>query len=124
MIKKYTPGPFVFILPSLPHIEKKVYMKRKEIGVRIPSHKIPIQIVEALDHPIFSVSASKDITSKTWWDEEFAKENLLEFGWELDDIRLIDLIIDTGEPLNKTLSTVINLTGDEPEIIRQGIGIL
>lgn len=122
LIKKYTPGPFVFILPAQSKIEKKVNMKRIEIGVRIPSNPVPIKIVETLKFPIFSITASKIMTSKEWWDEDYAEQNLFECGWELENISMIDIILDPGDPLPKQLATVIDLTKEEIRIIRYGIG--
>jgi tRNA threonylcarbamoyl adenosine modification protein (Sua5/YciO/YrdC/YwlC family) len=123
-IKKYVPGPYVFILPALDLIEKKICMKRLEVGVRIPSNLIPKKLVESIGFPILSLTASKKMTTYGWWDPVFAEENLFEFGYELEDIENIDLIIDTGEPLPKILSTVIRLSENEPEIIRIGSGKL
>ncbi|OHD13592.1 MAG: threonylcarbamoyl-AMP synthase [Spirochaetes bacterium GWD1_27_9] len=123
-IKKYMPGPYVFILPALESAEKKINMKRIEVGVRIPNNPIPIAIINKLGNPIFSITASKRMEDKTWWDAGYAEENLFEAGYELEDIREIDLIIDSGEVLPKILSTVVRLTENEPEIIRQGIGEL
>ena len=122
IIKKYTPGPYVFILPAKNKIEKKVNLKRLEIGVRIPSNPVPIRIINSLGHPIFSITASKIMTSREWWDTKYAEENLLECGWELENIDEIDLILDTGDPLPKVLSTVINMTTDNLNVIRYGIG--
>lgn len=122
IIKKYTPGPFVFILKAQYNIEKKVNMKRLEIGVRIPDYPVPIKIIETLGNPIFSITASKIMTSRDWWDIRYAEENLFESGWELEDIPEIDMIIDGGEPLPKVLSTVVDMTEEDIKITRQGIG--
>jgi tRNA threonylcarbamoyl adenosine modification protein (Sua5/YciO/YrdC/YwlC family) len=122
LIKKFTPGPYVFILPAKNKIEKKIKLKRMEIGVRIPLNQIPIQIINKLQHPIFSITASKNMASREWWDVKYAEENLFECGWELENIDDIDLIVDSGDPLPKVLSTVINMTKDEINVIRYGIG--
>jgi len=122
LIKKLTPGPYVFILPAKAKIEKKTNMKRIEVGVRIPDHPVPKKIVENMNSSIFSITASKKMTEKGWWDTNYAEENLFECGWEIEMIQGIDLILDTGETLNKSLSTVIDLTGEEMRIIRIGIG--
>jgi tRNA threonylcarbamoyl adenosine modification protein (Sua5/YciO/YrdC/YwlC family) len=122
IIKKHTPGPYVFILPAKNKIEKKVNLKRIEIGVRIPLNPVPISIVNELQNPIFSITASKNMTSRDWWNIRYAEENLFECGWELENINEIDLIIDSGEPLPKVLSTVVDMTKDEINIIRHGIG--
>lgn len=123
-IKKYTPGPFVFILNAQAHIEKKINMKRVEIGVRIPDNPIPIAIVETLGHPLFSVTASKRMQDNTLWDESYAEENLFEYSYELEDIKDINIIVDDGELQPKILSTVIRLSEEEPQLYRQGAGLL
>ena len=99
-------------------------MKRVEIGVRIPSHPVPVKIVDTLGLPIFSTTASKNLTEQGWLKARYAEENLFECGWELEYINQVDLILDTGETLDKVLSTVIDMTGPEPKIIREGIGDL
>ncbi len=123
-IKRYTPGPFVFILKALDTVEKKINMKRVEIGVRIPDNPVPLKIVDFFGSPIFSITASKKMTDNTLWTEKYAEENLFEYGWELEEIKALDMIIDPGIALPKVLSTVIDLTGDEITIIREGIGII
>lgn len=123
-IKKYVPGPYVFILPALDTVEKTINQKRVEVGIRIPSVNIPRKIVEELGRPIFSVSASRKMADKSLWDDAYAEENLFVSGWELEDIHEIEFIIDAGEELPKRLTTVVDLSGEEIEIKRQGIGAL
>lgn len=126
IIKQLTPGPVVFILEPRKNIEKKIGVKRAEVGVRIPDSPIPIRIVEELGAPIFSVTASKamldmeDITDEYMWDNAYTEETLFECGWELEEIAPVQLIIDSGEALEKSLSTVILIEDGTAEIIRQG----
>jgi len=68
------------------------------------------------------ITASREMTNKEWWDTEFAEEHLFDFGWELEDIKDIDMIIDSGDEQNRELSTVLNMTDKDVELIRQGIG--
>jgi len=124
LIKRLTPGPFVFVLPARKKIEKIINMKRIEIGIRIPNHSIPKELVEIHGSPLFVITASREMTNKDWWDPEFAIENLFDFGWELEEIPEIDLVIDSGEEQPRVLSTVIDMTSDELHILRQGIGEL
>ena len=124
LIRKLTPGAYVFILPARNHIEKIVNMKRVEIGLRIPDSPIPLALVEKHDSPIFSVTACRDMNNKEWWNYEFAEEQLFENGWEMEDIQGVEMVIDTGEAQEKHLTTVIRMTGGEPEIIREGRGEL
>jgi tRNA threonylcarbamoyl adenosine modification protein (Sua5/YciO/YrdC/YwlC family) len=122
IITRLVPGPYVFILPALKKIERKVNMKRLEIGIRIPNHPVPVKIIETLGSPIFSITASKNMMDHGWWDDAYAEENLFECGYELENIEGIDLILDTGEDLPKVLSTVIRMAEEEMDVIRQGIG--
>jgi tRNA threonylcarbamoyl adenosine modification protein (Sua5/YciO/YrdC/YwlC family) len=121
-IKHYIPGPYVFVLPTLYKIEKKIGMKRKEVGIRIPDSLLLRSIIGHLGNPIFSITASKEMGSTGWWDNTFAEDNLFEYGAEIEDIRSIDLILDHGEPVPKVLSTVFDLTLDDVTVIREGIG--
>lgn len=126
IIKKYTPGPVVFILEPRKNIEKKIGIKRAEVGVRIPDSQIPIRMVEELGSPLFTVTASKamldmeDMTDEYIWDNAYTEETLFECGWELEEIASVQLIIDSGEALEKSLSTVIRIEDGNAEIIRQG----
>jgi tRNA threonylcarbamoyl adenosine modification protein (Sua5/YciO/YrdC/YwlC family) len=121
-IKHYVPGPYVFVLPTLYKIEKKIGMKRQEVGIRIPDSLLLRSVIEHLGNPIFSITASKEMGSTGWWDSSFAEDNLFEYGVEVEDIRSIDLILDHGEPVPKVLSTVFDLTTDDVRVIREGIG--
>lgn len=123
-IKQLTPGPYVFILPSRHETKKIINMKRKEIGIRIPFQHVPNAIIEKLGRPVFAITASKEMGNIEWWDEVYAEENMYEFGFELEEIEDVALIIDsdTGEPQPKVLSTVISLLEEEPVIIRDGVG--
>lgn len=123
IIKKYTPGPFVFVLPAKRKIERVINVKRLEIGVRIPDNSVPIKLIEEHTYPLFSFTASKAMLLG-WWDEKYAEENLYEYGWELEEIEGIDMILDHGEALRKVLTTVLKITDDNVEIIREGIGKL
>ncbi|MDC7219897.1 MAG: L-threonylcarbamoyladenylate synthase [Spirochaetales bacterium] len=124
LIKRLTPGAYVFVLPARNRVEKIINMKRMEIGLRMADSPIPKALVQKHGAPIFSITACRDMNNKDWWDYEFAEENLFESGWELEDIEGVEMVIDTGEAQPKHLTTVIRLTEDEPEIIREGSGPL
>ncbi|MGL1892849.1 MAG: L-threonylcarbamoyladenylate synthase [Spirochaetaceae bacterium] len=122
LIKQHTPGPYVFILPAKARIEKVINMKRAEVGVRIPGNKIPFALIAQHEHPLFVITAAREMTEGDSWDYTFTRENLYTHGWEVEDIPGLDLVLDTGEELHTYLSTVVRLTEDEPEIIREGTG--
>ena len=124
LIKRLTPGPYVFIIPAKSKIEKVINMKRAEVGVRIPGNNIPFELIKVHGSPLFVITAAREMTEGDSWDYTFSIENLYKFGWEVEDIPYVDLVLDTGEELPTNLSTVLKLSNDEIEIIREGAGVL
>ncbi|AZA83971.1 threonylcarbamoyl-AMP synthase [Chryseobacterium lactis] len=113
-LKNHLPGPFTFILDankSLP----LAYKGHKTIGIRVPAHPIPQLIVEKLGHPIASTSIHDD-------------DEIIEYSTDPELIaekydHLVDIVIDSGYGDN-VASTIVDLTSGEPEVIRQGKGII
>ncbi|MHB9054794.1 MAG: L-threonylcarbamoyladenylate synthase [Paludibacteraceae bacterium] len=114
LMKKNLPGPFTFILHgsnSLP----KLFKNRKSVGIRIPKNNITLEIVRELGNPIMTSSILIDnLTDEYIIDPELIRE--------MYDHR-VDLVIDGGSGGLKP-STIVDCTTDEPEIVRQGAGIL
>lgn len=115
LMKRNLPGPFTFILKADSRLPK-IFRNRKEVGIRVPDSNIIREVCKMLDAPILSTTLPLEegedieyITNPELIDEKFGHD--------------VDMIIDGGigdiEP-----STVINCCEDEPEIIRQGKGIL
>jgi tRNA threonylcarbamoyl adenosine modification protein (Sua5/YciO/YrdC/YwlC family) len=114
ILKRALPGPYTFILPGSNNLPK-VFKKKKTVGIRIPDNNIVKAIVSSLGNPIVSTSIRDD-------DDvlEYTTDPELIFEkWE----NLVDLVIDGGYGDNHA-STIIDLTGDEPEVIREGKGSL
>lgn len=128
LLKRLVPGPYVFVLKPLFGTEKALDIRRKELGVRIPDHLLPRALVRAAGQPLFSITAKRTMEEdqgKGSAEEDYLnipEEELFDGGWELEDIPGIDLILDTGEDRPRLLSTVIDLTGDEVLVLRQGAG--
>jgi len=115
LLKKHLPGPFTFILPANNQVPKLFQNKNKSVGIRIPDHPIPVEIVRLLGNPLVSASIHADdaiIEYET--DPEIIHD---EWG------ERVDIVIDAGFSGNVP-STVVNCSGDEIEIVRQGKGIL
>jgi tRNA threonylcarbamoyl adenosine modification protein (Sua5/YciO/YrdC/YwlC family) len=114
ILKRALPGPYTFILPgskSLP----SVFKKKKEVGIRIPNNNITLEIVKALGNPLVSTSIRDDDAILEYTTDP---ELILE-KWD----KLVDLVIDGGYGGNEG-STIIDLSNEEPEIIREGKGDL
>lgn len=114
ILKRALPGAYTFILPgsnNLPH----PFKKRKTVGIRVPDNAIALEIVKQLGHPIVSTSIrDEDEIIEYTTDPELILEK-----WD----NLVDLVIDGGYGDNEA-STVIDLSEDEPIIVREGKGSL
>ncbi len=115
ILKRNLPGPFTFILPASSRIPDKALERRRTIGIRIPSHPVARAVVEALGCPMVTASVKDDdeVVEYTT-DPELIEER---YG------RDVALVIDGGIGDNIP-TTVVDLTGDEPEILREGRGEL
>lgn len=114
ILKRALPGPYTFVLPgsnSLP----RAYKKRKTVGIRVPDNNIARAIVAALGNPIVSTSIhDEDEVLEYTTDPELIFEK-----WQ----NIVDVVVDGGYGDNHA-STVIDLTTDEPEVLREGKGSL
>jgi tRNA threonylcarbamoyl adenosine modification protein (Sua5/YciO/YrdC/YwlC family) len=111
ILKHYLPGPFTFILPASKLVPKILQSRKSTVGLRIPDNNICRHILDELGHPILSASLPGD-TVEEYTDPEVMYE---KFGEE------VDLIIDGG--IGGTIpSTIVDCTGDEWMITRQGLG--
>jgi tRNA threonylcarbamoyl adenosine modification protein (Sua5/YciO/YrdC/YwlC family) len=113
LMKSSLPGPFTFILPANANVPKILKSKKKTIGIRIPNNNIILEIVRELGRPILTTSihdSDKIIDYTT--DPELIYENFKE---------KVDLIIDGGYGGNVP-STIVDCTGDEVWILREGAG--
>ncbi len=112
LLKRNLPGPFTFILPGNNNLPN-VFKKKKTVGIRVPDNNICRAIVRELGNPIVSTSIKdEDEVIEYTTDPELILEK-----WD----NLVDLVIDGGYGDN-IASTVIDLTGDEPEVLREGKG--
>lgn len=115
MMKKAFPGPFTFILEASTQVPKILHSKKKTVGIRVPAHNIPRVLVETLGNPILTTSINdEDEVVEYSTDPELIYEKYQN---------LVDVVIDGGYGQN-VASTVLDCTGDEVEVIREGLGDL
>ncbi|NMG20972.1 L-threonylcarbamoyladenylate synthase [Brasilonema bromeliae] len=125
MMKSLIPGPYTFLLPATKLVPRLVQSpKRKTTGIRVPNHTMCIALLSALANPIISTSAhlppDDDIDDEYNGKEPQAYLSRIELFDRLD--RLVDVIVDTGEEPNYEVSTILDMTGERPMIVRQGLG--
>lgn len=114
LLKRALPGPYTFILPGNNNLPT-VFKKKREVGIRVPNNSITQAIIKALGNPIVSTSIKdEDEVIEYTTDPELIYEK-----WN----DLVDVVVDGGYGGNIP-STVIDLTGDEPVLIREGKGSL
>ena len=113
IMRHLTPGPFTFILKASRNVPKTLLQKRKTVGIRVPDNDVSQQLLMGLGNPIISTSARLP-------GHEYTNDTL-----EIMETfqHKADLFLDSGlggiHP-----STVIDLSGDKPTIIREGKGII
>ncbi|MCS6799893.1 MAG: L-threonylcarbamoyladenylate synthase [Myxococcota bacterium] len=109
LLRRALPGPYCFILEASPEVPRLLHVRKRTVGIRVPDHAVAQALVRELGHPIVSTSASRG-------DEPFVDAR------EIDDaFPGLELVLDGG-PGGTVPSTVIDLTGPEPVIVRQGAG--
>lgn len=115
LIRQLTPGPYTFVLESTKRVSRNAQLdKRRTIGVRIPDHPVVSGLLDVLDEPLLSSSLimpdpdGRIMDSEDLYDEIYGQ---------------IDLFVDAGYcPLEPT--TLVDLTGEQPEILRRGGGVI
>lgn len=118
IIKRLIPGPFTFILPSTKEVPKLLLHPRREtIGFRVPDAPICQEVIAELGIPLIAATAKTPEMNENGLDR-LTKEQLFR---KLE--KQVDLIVDDDLPLQSNQSTIINMTGETPVIIRRGLGI-
>jgi tRNA threonylcarbamoyl adenosine modification protein (Sua5/YciO/YrdC/YwlC family) len=119
LMKHLIPGTYTFILPATKLVPKIVQdPKRKSTGIRVPKHPLCQILLETLGNPIVSASAH------TLDDDDPDRLTLgIEKAVLFDELaKFVDIIIDDGSAAGMEGSTVLDMTADPPEVIREGLG--
>lgn len=115
LMKKSLPGPFTFILNGSSKLPKLYKSNKKEVGIRVPDNNIARELVQRLGNPLIATSVhDEDEVIEYTTDPELIHEKYRD---------LVDIVINGGYGHNEA-STIVDLTSGEPEVVRQGLGIL
>lgn len=112
IMRRLLPGPYTFILRATPLVPRMLQSERKTVGIRVPDHPVTLALARGFKKPIISTTAKYD--GKTMCDAEDINLNL---GHGLD------MILDV-KTLGDAESSVVDLTGPYPVVIREGLGDL
>jgi len=132
LIKRLSPGPYVFILKTLLGTEKALDIRRREAGVRIPGHPVPLALIKTLGHSLYSITAKRSMLEDFELDNganddddslpPIPEEDLFEGGWEIDGIDGVDMILDDSEERERIFSTILDLSDEDIRLVRLGAG--
>lgn len=121
IMKRLIPGTYTFILPATKLVPRLVQSpKRKTTGIRVPDNAVCLALLRALENPIISTSAQVLTEDEPMKPDSVTTLSRVELFDYLDN--LVDVIIDTGKEPTYDVSTILDLTGREPLITRQGLG--
>lgn len=111
LLRRATPGAYTFVLPASRAVPRAMLTRQKTIGIRVPDARVPMALCEALGAPLVTTSATG------------ADGELLVTPREIEEQYgdLVDVILDAG-PIVPMPSTIIDLCGDEPAVLRMGKG--
>ena len=111
LLKRVLPGPYTFIFEASAEVPKIMLRKRRTIGIRMPDHPITLALLAELDEPLLTTSVRTP--DDQWVIEPVEVESTLDHK--------VDVVVDGG-PLVATPSTVVDLSGPVPELVREGKG--
>lgn len=115
LIRRLIPGPYTFLLPATKLVPRLVMSpKRKTTGIRVPDHSICQSLLQELGNPIISTSAT------TLVQDNGLVMSQAELFDRLD--KLVDVIVDDQLPVSDRVSTILDLTEDDPIVVRKGLG--
>jgi tRNA threonylcarbamoyl adenosine modification protein (Sua5/YciO/YrdC/YwlC family) len=113
LLKAATPGPYTFILEATKEVPRRLsHPSRKTIGLRVPENAIACALMETLGEPLLGTTLILPDESQPLTDPDEIRERLT---------KVVDLVIDGGA-CSLQPTTVIDLTGAEPVLVRQGRG--
>jgi tRNA threonylcarbamoyl adenosine modification protein (Sua5/YciO/YrdC/YwlC family) len=110
-MKKLLPGPYTFVLPAAREVPKKLWTKRDTVGIRVPDNQIALTLAKEMGNPIISTSVTNRKGEVLYNPEEIQAIFNLQ----------VDLMLSIG-PLDGIPSSIIDLSKDEAEILREGAG--
>jgi tRNA threonylcarbamoyl adenosine modification protein (Sua5/YciO/YrdC/YwlC family) len=119
IMKRLIPGPFTFLLPATKAVPKLVINpKRRTTGIRVPNSPLCLGLINALNNPIISTSASSTVSNSTEPDTEALSKVELFDRME----KLVDVVVDGDFEFRHQVSTILDMTDGSSKVVRQGQG--
>ena len=118
LIKRLIPGPYTFILPATREVPRLLtHPKKRTVGIRVPNYPICLEMIQELGRPIMAITAKLPNVENGQPNSGDRELYLSRFD------QLVDLVVDHQQELSGQETTIVDLTGSSPEIIREGLGL-
>lgn len=118
LIKRLIPGPYTFILPATRQVPRLLtHPKKRTVGIRVPDYPICLDLIKELGRPVLAITAKLEGVEHAHPEDGDRQLFLSRFD------KIVDVIIDNQEPLSAEETTVVDLTNQPSELIREGLGM-
>ncbi|MEX0823080.1 MAG: L-threonylcarbamoyladenylate synthase [Balneolaceae bacterium] len=118
LIKRLIPGPYTFILPATREVPRLLtHPKKRTVGIRVPNYPICLDLINELGRPLLAITAKLPDVEHGHPEDGDRQMFLSRFD------NRVDIVVDDQEPLPSDETTIVDLTGDKPELLREGLGM-
>lgn len=118
LMKRLIPGPFTFILPATREVPRLLtHPKKRTVGIRVPNYPMCLETIQELGRPVMAITAKLPNVENGQPNGGDRELYLSRFD------KLVDLVIDHQQELSGQETTIVDLTGPSPEIVREGLGL-
>ncbi len=118
LIKRLIPGPYTFILPATRQVPRLLtHPKKRTVGIRVPDYPICLDLIGELGHPLLAKTAILPGVENGHPADGDRTLYLSRFD------NIVDVTVDNQQKLNSEQSTILDLTSDQPELLRKGLGM-
>jgi tRNA threonylcarbamoyl adenosine modification protein (Sua5/YciO/YrdC/YwlC family) len=118
LIKRLIPGPYTFVLPATREVPRLLtHPKKRTVGIRVPDHAVSLELIQELGRPVLAITAKIPDVEHAHPEDGDRELFLSRFD------KVVDVVVDDQEPLPADATTIVDLTGDDPELLREGLGM-
>lgn len=118
LIKRLIPGPYTFVLPATREVPRLlIHPKKRTVGIRVPDHQISLDLINELGRPVLAITAKIPDVEHAHPEDGDRELFLTRFDM------VADVVVDDQQPLSANETTIVDLTGNVPELLRRGLGM-
>ncbi|TVR29675.1 MAG: threonylcarbamoyl-AMP synthase [Balneolaceae bacterium] len=118
LIKRLIPGPYTFILPATREVPRLLtHPKKRTVGIRVPDNPICLEMIDVLGRPVLAITAKMPDVEHAHPEDGDRELFLSRFDM------VVDVVVDDQGTLPTVETTIVDLTGDQPELLREGLGM-